>query len=128
MPSELRHFRILNTTLMTAKLLTHTRLRNPTLTSKSKSPTESYRIGLAAQVSGEAPVFDIVFTDRPVVDYRATLTADRARIRAFNEACVRRGVVKAVNKIYVSLAHTDADVDATLAVFDEALAEVARGA
>ncbi len=86
------------------------------------------RHGLAAQVSGEAPVFDIVFTDRPVVDYRATLTADRARIRAFNEACVRRGVVKAVNKIYVSLAHTDADVDATLAVFDEALAEVARGA
>jgi glutamate-1-semialdehyde 2,1-aminomutase len=86
------------------------------------------RHGLAAQVSGEAPVFDIVFTDRPVVDYRATLTADRARIRAFNEGCVRRGVVKAVNKIYVSLAHTDADIDATLTVFDEVLADIARAA
>ena len=31
--------------------------------------------GLAAQVGGEPPVFDILFTDRPVVDYRAA--ADR---------------------------------------------------
>jgi glutamate-1-semialdehyde 2,1-aminomutase len=70
-------------------------------------------------------VFDIIFTDRPVVDYRATLTADRRRIALFNEECLRRGVVKAVNKIYVSLAHSDADVDALLGVFDEALAAVA---
>jgi len=33
--------------------------------------------------------------------------------------------VKAVNKIYVSLAHSDADVDETLEVFDQALAVVA---
>jgi len=38
---------------------------------------------------------------------------------------VARGVVKAVNKIYVSLAHTDADVDETLGIFDAALAAVA---
>jgi glutamate-1-semialdehyde 2,1-aminomutase len=83
------------------------------------------RHGLSAQVSGEAPVFDIIFTDRPVVDYRTTLTADRTRIAAFNRECLRRGVAKAVNKIYVSLAHTDADVDATIEVFDQALAVVA---
>ncbi len=83
------------------------------------------RHGLAAQVSGEAPVFDILFTDRPITDYRATLTADRVRIARFNEECLRRGVVKAVNKIYVSLAHTDADLDETLRVFDDALAVIA---
>lgn len=83
--------------------------------------------GLAAQVTGEAPVFDILFTDHAVVDYRATLTADASRIRRFNAECLRRGVVKAVNKIYVSLAHTDADVDATLVVFDEVLAAIAGG-
>jgi glutamate-1-semialdehyde 2,1-aminomutase len=81
--------------------------------------------GMPAQVSGEPPVFDIIFTDRPVVDYRATLTADRRRIVIFNEECLKRGVVKAVNKIYVSLAHTDADIDETLGVFDAALAAVA---
>jgi glutamate-1-semialdehyde 2,1-aminomutase len=83
------------------------------------------RHGMPAQVSGEPPVFDIIFTDSPIVDYRATLTADRRRIALFNEECLKRGVVKAVNKIYVSLAHSDADVDATLAVFDAALAAVA---
>jgi glutamate-1-semialdehyde 2,1-aminomutase len=83
------------------------------------------RRGIPARVSGEPPVFDILFTDREVVDYRATLTADRERIRIFNEECVRRGVVKAVNKIYVSTAHTDADVDEVLGVFDAALAAVA---
>jgi glutamate-1-semialdehyde 2,1-aminomutase len=83
------------------------------------------RHGLAAQVSGEPPVFDIFFTDRPILDYRATLTADRDLIRRFNQELVRRGVVKAVNKIYVSLAHTEADVDETIGVFDEVLATLA---
>jgi glutamate-1-semialdehyde 2,1-aminomutase len=84
------------------------------------------RHGLAARVTGEPPVFDILFTDREIVDYRATLTADANRIRRFNQECLRRGVVKAVNKIYVSLAHTDADIDETLAVFDEVLGVIHR--
>ena len=82
--------------------------------------------GVAAQVSGELPVFDIFFTYHPIVDYRATLTADRERIKRFNAELLRRGVVKAVNKIYVSLAHTDEDVDETLEVFDQALAVIAE--
>jgi glutamate-1-semialdehyde 2,1-aminomutase len=81
--------------------------------------------GMAAQVSGEPPVFDIFFTDREILDYRATLTADRDLIKRFNQELVRRGVVKAVNKIYVSLAHTDADVDETIGVFDQALGVLA---
>jgi glutamate-1-semialdehyde 2,1-aminomutase len=84
--------------------------------------------GLAAQVSGEPPVFDIFFTDRPVVDYRATLTADRDRIKRFNQELVARGMVKAVNKIYVSLAHSDQDVNETLEIFDQALAAIAASA
>ena len=84
--------------------------------------------GVPAQVSGEPPVFDIFFTDRPLVDYRATLTADRDRIKRFNQELVRRKVVKAANKIYVSLAHTDKDVDETLDIFDQALGVIAAGA
>jgi len=84
--------------------------------------------GMPAQVSGEPPVFDIFFTDRPVVDYRATLTADRDRIERFNQELVRRKLVKAVNKIYVSLAHTDQDVAETLDIFDQALGVIAAHA
>jgi len=83
------------------------------------------RHGLTAQVTGEPPVFDILFTDRPIVDHRAVITADPRKIRRFNEECLRRGVVKASNKIYVSVTHTDADIDETLRVFDEALGVVA---
>ncbi len=83
------------------------------------------RHGLTAQVTGEPPVFDILFTDRPIVDYRATLTADATMIRRFNEECLRRGLVKAVNKIYVSLALTDDDADEILGIFDGALAGLA---
>src|SRR5215468_10804391 len=84
--------------------------------------------GLPAQVSGEPPVFHIFFTDRPVVDYRATMTADRDRIKRFNQELVRRKLVKAANKIYVSLAHTDKDVDETLDIFDQALGVIAAHA
>jgi glutamate-1-semialdehyde 2,1-aminomutase len=117
-----------------AGLATLGELRKPGAYDKLFATGTRLRDGLAAlarkhampaQVSGEPPVFDIIFTDGPVVDYRATLTADRRRIAFFNEECLKRGVVKAANKIYVSLAHSDADVAATLAVFDDALAAVA---
>jgi glutamate-1-semialdehyde 2,1-aminomutase len=84
------------------------------------------RHGIDAQVTGEAPVFDVMFTDRPIVDYRATLTADRRRLAVFNEQCLRGGIIKGGQKIYVSLAHSDDDVAQTLEVFDRALTAVAR--
>jgi len=84
------------------------------------------RSGLPAQVIGETTVFDVIFTDRPVTDYRSTLTADGPRLKAFNRECLRRGVLKGHSKIYVSLAHTDADAARTLEVFAEAVEAIAR--
>jgi glutamate-1-semialdehyde 2,1-aminomutase len=82
--------------------------------------------GLPAQVAGEAPVFEIYFTDRPITDYRATLTADRARHAVFTRALLERGVVKAAQKIYVSLAHTEEDIQRTVQAFSAALQAVAQ--
>jgi len=79
-----------------------------------------YPIRSAASCSTTAR--EVFFTDRTIVDYRATLTADRDRIKQFNQELLKRGVVKAANKIYVSLAHTEADVDETLGIFDQVLA------
>ena len=84
------------------------------------------KAGLTAQVAGEAPVFEIYFTDRPITDYRATLTADRALHAAFTQAMLRRGVVKAAAKFYVSLAHGDDEVRRTIQVFEQALEAVAQ--
>jgi glutamate-1-semialdehyde 2,1-aminomutase len=70
-------------------------------------------------------VFEIYFTDRPITDYRATLTADRARHRVFTDELLRRGVVKAAGKFYVSLSHGADEVQRTVAAFKAALAAVA---
>ena len=40
--------------------------------------------------SGGPPVFDIPVIDRPIVDYRATLTADCERIKRFDQECSAR--------------------------------------
>jgi glutamate-1-semialdehyde 2,1-aminomutase len=81
--------------------------------------------GVPAQVAGEAPVFEIYFTDRPITDYRATLTADRPRHRAFTDELIRRGVVKAAQKFYVSLSHGEDEIRQTVEAFTAALRKVA---
>ena len=83
--------------------------------------------GIEARVLGEPPMFDVVFKGGEISDYRATLGADMAKLAKFNRELLARGILKGDNKFYVSLAHTDADVEMTLEAFDGALAAVAAG-
>ena len=77
--------------------------------------------GLPAQVVGEPVVFDILFTGEPVTDYRSLQKADGALARSFTTELIKRGVVKNTQKMYMSLAHTDADVARTLQACEDAL-------
>ena len=77
--------------------------------------------GLPAQVVGEPVVFDILFTADPVTDYRSLQKADGALARAFTTELIKRGVVKNTQKMYMSLAHSDADVAKTLQACEDAL-------
>lgn len=80
--------------------------------------------GFKAQVIGEPPLFDIIFTDQPVKDYRDTLKADTAILKRFNQALRARGIMKGDSKYYVSVAHTDADIDHTIRAWEESLLEI----
>ncbi|MBP6770235.1 MAG: aminotransferase class III-fold pyridoxal phosphate-dependent enzyme [Reyranella sp.] len=80
--------------------------------------------GFKAQVIGEPPLFDIIFTDQPVKDYRDTLKADTALLKRFNQALRARGIMKGESKYYVSVAHTEADIDHTIGAWEEALKEI----
>jgi len=82
-----------------------------------------------ARVVGEAPMFDVVFTDREVKDYRSAL-GEEALMRRCNALLRQRGILKGESKYYISLAHTDEDVAFTLDAFASAIAELkgARGA
>jgi glutamate-1-semialdehyde 2,1-aminomutase len=78
--------------------------------------------GIAAQVTGEPPLFDVVFTNEAVRDYRGTLRGDAELMRRFNALLRERGVLKGESKYYVSLAHTAADVRHTAEAWQSALA------
>jgi glutamate-1-semialdehyde 2,1-aminomutase len=82
--------------------------------------------GLPAQVVGEPVVFDILFTSEPVTDYRSLQRADGALARTFTTELIKRGVVKNTQKMYMSLAHTDADVAKTLQACEDALKVLPR--
>ena len=72
-----------------------------------------------AQVVGDDTVFDVCFTDVNVVDYRSAMTANRDRMRQFNRLLLERGILKAGQKFYMSLAHTDEDVQYTIRAFQD---------
>ena len=83
--------------------------------------------GFKAQVIGEPPLFDILFTDQPVKDYRDTLKADTAILKRFNQLLRARGIMKGESKYYVSLAHTQADIDHTIGAWTDVLKELKAG-
>ena len=81
--------------------------------------------GVEAQICGEACLFDIVFTGQPIVDYWSWESGDKGKMARFNAALRDRGVIKGTSKFYVSVAHTQDDIDHAIEAFEAAAAEVA---
>ncbi len=76
---------------------------------------------LPAQVIGEPPLFDVVFAEGDIRDYRATLRSDAKMQGAINRSLLSSGILKGESKYYLSLAHTEADVAKTLDAWDVAI-------
>jgi glutamate-1-semialdehyde 2,1-aminomutase len=86
------------------------------------------RRGVAFQALGDGPIAQPIFVDaeRRITSDRDLLDADGKRASRLGGELVRRGVfVIPGAKMYLSLAHTDADLDRTLEVFDAALVAAA---
>ena len=82
--------------------------------------------GVEAQICGEPCLFDIVFTGQPIVDYWSVANGDSAKLARFNEVLLEHGVIKGNAKFYVSVAHTQDDIDHTIGAFEAAAAEIAK--
>jgi len=82
------------------------------------------RRGFAVQAPGEDAVFGVRFTDRrPLRTWMDLTTADKDLGGRFAFELLKRGVLVNPNeKIYISIAHSDADVDRTLGIVDDAFA------
>ena len=80
------------------------------------------RHGFPAQTPGEDAVFGVRFMERAEPrSWTDLLAHDRALGLRWGIECLKRGLLVNPNeKFYISLAHTDADVDRTLEICDEA--------
>ncbi len=78
--------------------------------------------GIVAQVTRAFTLLGVFFADRPVRDYEAARNADHLRYAQLFHALLNRGVYfppSGYETLFPSLAHTDADIDATLdALYD----------
>ena len=81
---------------------------------------------IPAQVVGEAPLFDVFFTENEIVDYRSTLSNNKDMAGRFNQLLRERGIFKGTSKFYISLAHTQEDVDQTIETFASAINELKK--
>ena len=81
--------------------------------------------GFTATVLGVPACFEAVFASGPITDYRGTLRGDAALGRRLNELLLERGVIKGETKYYLSIAHTDDDVQQTFDAWSDALAALA---
>jgi glutamate-1-semialdehyde 2,1-aminomutase len=110
-------------------------LRRPGTYEKLRATGEKFRESLRrvlrdrqvrAQVIGDGPLAQVVFSDQPVFDYRSTAKGDKVRARKLMLGLFRRGVF--INpmgtKLYLSIEHDDAICDAFCERFDSVLAEV----
>ena len=82
--------------------------------------------GIPASVTGEPPAFEVWFTEHEITDFRSTLSSDAAMHARLTELLLERGIVKAHEKFFVSLAHTSEDVECTVEAFGSAIDEMAR--
>jgi glutamate-1-semialdehyde 2,1-aminomutase len=84
------------------------------------------RAGVPGQVLGEPPLFDVVFADGTIADYRGTLRGDKAVAAHVNRVLRDRGILKGESKYYIAVAHEPRDVDQTLDAFAEAMRTLPR--
>ena len=80
--------------------------------------------GVALQVSSVGSMLTPFFADARPTDYDSAMKADRAKYAAFFRAMLERGVYLAPSQFeagFVSTAHTDAEIDRTIALAREAL-------
>jgi glutamate-1-semialdehyde 2,1-aminomutase len=82
--------------------------------------------GVPIQVLGDGPVLQVFFTDsRPLRNHRDLLRADKNKAVAFGHALIRQGIYCTPGgKLYLSLAHSDQDIDRTVEAATIALQNV----
>ena len=83
-----------------------------------KALTESMQqYEIDAQITGDNTVFDIVFTNSEIRNYRDLKKGNVDLLNKFNKLMLNEGILKPGNKLYMSLALSDEDIEKTINAF-----------
>lgn len=82
---------------------------------------------IPARVLGEATAFQPWFIDQDVVDHRSSLGYDWKRQFKLQDLLLDRGILKGQEKFFVSTAHSDEDIDTTIAALADLMPELKAG-
>ena len=85
--------------------------------------------GVALQVNAVGSVLTAFFTDRPVRDYASATTANTSQYARFFRGLITRGVYPPPSQFeawFLSAAHTEKDIDKTIAAARATMRDVAR--
>lgn len=80
--------------------------------------------GIPAQVKGEPPAFQPWFSAEEVFDFRSSQRSDPKPGYALAQGLLDRGVLKAHEKFFVSMVHSDEDIEDTVRAIEETVAEM----
>ena len=83
-------------------------------------------LGIEGRIIGDGPIAQVVFTAKPVRDYRSTYDSDRDLGRRLMLALFARGIFlnPMGTKLYLSVAHDEAVCDAFIERFGDALSSL----
>ena len=76
--------------------------------------------GHEVQIVGHPTLFDVVFTDKSVKNYRDWLHGTRNKAVDFHAYLKKKRILKGLGKFYISLALTDDDISQTLEIVTDA--------
>lgn len=79
------------------------------------------------QINFVSSMFQIFFTDKPVIDYKSSKNADAKKFQKLFTALLKKGVFIAPSQfevVFLSDAHTEADLNYTITAYDTALKSV----
>ncbi len=93
--------------------------------------TVLWELGLSASAARVGSLLTLFFSGEPVRDYSVAKKCDTRRFAAFFRAMLERGIFIAPSQfeaLFVSAAHSDADIDRTIAAIRESLASASETA
>jgi glutamate-1-semialdehyde 2,1-aminomutase len=109
-----------NLSLLTADAIIRLNALGDRLREGLRSVLES--AGVPAQLTGRGSLVGLHLTDRPVTNYRSSLSADRDAMRWLHLALLNHGVfARAAGAFLLSTPMDEADIDTTTAAFARAL-------